>query len=271
MRTSLHARTVITLGVLALVVTGCRTGTDDSADAEVADAAPVGVAADTLAAPAPTRGEAAAPGITVEGSGRISGQPDTLTATVGVEVERPTVQEALDAGNEGAQRVMDAVTATGVATEDVQTARFDVHPRYDHGPGQEAPVIRGYLVSNLLEVRIRDVDAAGEVLAAATEAGGGDARVQGIRFGLEDNDALVAEARERAFADARSRAEDYARLAERELGALVSVDETLTPAPPAERFGDDMALEEAAAAADVPIQPGEQEVEVRVVTVWSLG
>lgn len=256
------------LAVLALVVTGCSTGTDgtDGTDAmSRAQGAP-----GSLAAPAPARDDAPVPGITVEGSGRITGQPDTLTATVGVEVERPTVQEALDAGNAGAQQVIDAVAEAGVAEEDIQTARFEVHPRYDHGPGQDEPIIRGYLVTNLLEVTIRDVDAAGEVLAAATEAGGGDARVQGIRFSLEDNEALVAEARERAFADARSRAEDYARLADRQLGALISVDETFTPSPRPEQFAGDV-LEEAAPAADVPVRPGQQEVEVRVTTVWSLG
>lgn len=261
---------MVLLAALALVVTGCRTGADDTTDADAPESQ-AGVAVDSRAAAAPLRDDAPAAGITVEGSGRISGQPDTLTATVGVEVERPTVQEALDAGNAGAQQVIDAVIGAGVAEEDIQTARFEVHPRYDQGPGQEAPVIRGYLVTNLLEVRIRDVDAAGEVLAAATEAGGGDARVQGIRFSLEDNEALVAQARERAFADARGRAEDYAQLAGRELGALVSVDETFTPAPPSEEFAGEAVLDRAAPAARVPVQPGEQEVEVRVTTVWSLG
>lgn len=261
---------MVLLAALALVVTGCSTGDGGTADMESSGSAQAGVAVDTRAAAAPLRDDAPAPGITVEGSGRITGQPDTLTATVGVEVERPTVQEALDAGNTGAQQVIDAVTGAGVADEDIQTARFEVHPRYDHRPGQDEPEIRGYLVTNMLEVRIRDVDAAGEVLAAATEAGGGDARVQGIRFSLEDNEALVAQARERAFADARGRAEDYAQLAGRELGALVSVDETFTPSPPSEQFAGEMALDDAEAAG-VPVRPGEQEVEVRVTTVWSLG
>lgn len=268
MHTIRHARTPMALATLALVVAGCSTGADGTDDAAVSQAQ---AAPESLAGPAPARDDAPVPGITVEGSGRLTGQPDTLTATVGVEVERPTVQEALDAGNTGAQQVIDAVTEAGVAEEDIQTARFEVHPRYDHGPGQDEPVIRGYLVTNLLEVRIRDVDAAGEVLAAATEAGGGDARVQGVRFSLEDNEALVAQARERAFADARARAEDYARLAGRELGALVSVDETFTPSPPAEQFAGEAVQDTASRAAEVPVRPGGQEVEVRVTTVWSLG
>lgn len=266
-RTSTHALPAV-VAALTLALAGCSTGGDDtSQEAAAGGGAPAGVAR----ADAASHGTAPVPGITVEGSARITGHPDTLTATVGVEVERPTVQEALDAGNAGAQRVIDAVREAGVAEEDVQTAQFQVHPRYEQQPSDE-PVIRGYLVSNLLEIRVRDVDRAGEVLAAATEAGDQDARVQGIRFSLEDNDALVAQARDQAFADARARAEDYARLAGRELGAVVSIDETFTPAVPSEQFaGEAAALDEARAGAPVPVRPGQQEVEVRVTTVWSLG
>ena len=259
--------------VLALALVACSDGDGDGGGGS--GSAEVGARSGSFAAQGvaqgPTRdGAAPAPGITVQGTGRVSGQPDTLTATVGVEVERPDVQAALDAARAGAQRVIDAVVDAGVAEEDVQTAEFDVHPRYEEPSRGSPPAIRGYLVRNLVEVKVREIDRAGQVLAAATEAGGEDARVRGVRFSLEDNTQLVAQARDRAFADARSRAEQYAQLAGRGLGALVSVEETTTPSPPAARFAEGGEVAGDAATTSVPIQPGQQEVRVRVTAVWSM-
>lgn len=254
------------LGVLALVTAGCGAG--GGGDGTGGGGGAVGADIAALSQPGGGSAPALAEGITVIGTGRISGEPDTLRTTVGVEVERETVDAALTTANEAAQRVIDAVTAAGVAEEDIQTREFDVSPRYDH-PHQGEPVLRGYAVRNLVEVKVRDLDRAGDVLTAATEAGGDDARVHGVTFSLEDNEAMLEAARERAFQDARARAEQYATLAGRELGALVSVSEHLTAPPPAHEFAED-GLAAPAASRAVPVQPGQREVEVKVTAVWSM-
>lgn len=264
-----QTRTVAALiGVLALVAAGCAAG--GSTEQNGGGGGAVGPDIAALSQPGGGSAPALAEGITVIGTGRISGEPDTLRTTVGVEVERETVDAALTAANEAAQRVIDAVTAAGVAEQDIQTREFDVSARYDH-PRDGEPVLRGYAVRNLVEVKVRDLDRAGDVLTAATEAGGDDARVHGVRFALEDNEAMLEAARERAFQDARARAEQYATLAGRELGTLVSVSEHLTAPPPVHEF-DQRAMEEAAPAPGgaVPVQPGQQEVEVKVTAIWSM-
>lgn len=258
------------LAAFALLVGGCA-GPGDDRDGGARGGTggrSGGAQAAALAQPGDGSPPSVADGITVVGTGRITGEPDTLRTTVGVEIERDGVDAALEAANEVARRVIDAVRDAGVAEEDVQTREFSVEPRYDR-PRDGQPVLRGYVVRNLVEVKVRDPDRAGDVLTAATEAGGDDARVHGVRFALEDNDALLEAARERAFEDARSRAEQYAELAGRGLGSLVSISEHLSTPPPAERF-DAGAAREAAPGA-VPIQPGRQEVQVRVTAVWSLG
>ncbi|MBW3562701.1 MAG: SIMPL domain-containing protein [Actinobacteria bacterium] len=256
------------LAAFALLVGGCAaTGDDGDGARGTTGERSGGARAAAFVQPGDESPPSVADGITVIGTGRITGAPDTLRTTVGVEVERDGVDTALAAANEAAQRVIDAVRDAGVAEEDVQTREFSVEPRYDH-PNNGQPVLRGYVVRNLVEVKIREPDRAGDVLTAATEAGGDDARVRGVRFALEDNDALLDAARERAFEDARSRAEQYAELAGRGLGPLVSVSEHLSTPPPAEHF-DAGAAREAAPGA-VPVQPGQQEVQVQVTAVWTL-
>lgn len=259
------------LAAIVLLLGGCAGSGDGDGGGDGTGGAAGGRSGGAQAAAISQPGDGSQPsvadGITVVGTGRITGEPDTLRTTVGVEIERDGVDAALEAANEAARRVIDSVRDAGVAEEDVQTSEFSVQPRYDH-PQDGQPVLRGYVVRNLLEVTIREPDRAGDVLTAATEAGGDDARVHGVRFALEDNDALLDAARERAFEDARSRAEQYAELAGRGLGPLVSVSEHLSTPPPAEQFDDAAARQSAPGA--VPIQPGQQEVQVQVTAVWSL-
>lgn len=201
-------------------------------------------------------------GVTVQGTGRVSGRPDTLRATVGVSARRASVQEALDAANSAAQRVLDALDDAGVAQDDVRTTEFSVNPQFN-----QDGAITGYEVANLVEATLRDLDRVGAVLEAVVEAGGDDARVQGVSYALEDDAALLTEARAAAVADARARAEQYAEAAGVELGALAAISEL----PRDGVFNQDFAAEEAAGAAtSVPLAPGTQDVAVTVTATWTI-
>lgn len=130
---------------------------------------------------------------------------------------------------------------------------------------QGPPQITGYAVTNMVEVTVRDLDQMGELIAAAVEAGGDAARVQRLDLLVEDDAAQLEEARRAAFADARERAEQYADQAGRSLGELISVSEVVGPGPvPAAS-----ATEAAADTAAPPIEPGQQQVGVRIQATWA--
>jgi uncharacterized protein YggE len=114
-------------------------------------------------------------------------------------------------------------------------------------------------------VTVRELDRAGAVMGAAVEAGGDAARLQGLSLALEDDAAVQAEAREKAFHDARAKAEQYAELTGATLGDVVWVREQVSTAGPAPGFTTD-----AAAAEAVPIAAGSAEVVVTVAVRWSL-
>lgn len=258
------ARTALVAGAALLAVacssetpsTGSAPATGDAEGVALASAAVGGSADGALAA-----------GITATGTGRVTGQPDTLRATVGVEVRRDRVDDALTAANDAAQQVIDTLTGEGVAEQDIQTVDVSVRPEYGDQTDGSQPRITGYVATNLLQVRLSDLAGAGAVLDTAVRAAGDAARLQGVSFSLEDNQELVRAARERAFADARTTAEQYAELAGVELGGLVSVAEISSAPPPAA----DVATEAFAGDSAVPIQPGQQQVSVSVTTVWSFG
>lgn len=207
-----------------------------------------------------------AAGITVSGAGQASGTPDVVRVTVGVRVVRESVDEALDAANTATERVLAALDDAGIPAEDRQTRDFSIVPEYGGESPNGAPQIVGYAVSNLIEVRIREIDRVGAILTAVADAGGDETRIQGVSFALEDDGEQVAAARQAAFADARTRAEQYADLAGVSLGGLIGITDTTVSSPrSAEALGAAAAAEDA-----VPIEPGTQQVTVSVTVRWAL-
>lgn len=205
-------------------------------------------------------------GIQVEGTGRASAAPDVARITVGVEATEPTVDAALEAADEAARQVLDELAAQGVEDRDVRTVNLQVHPRYGReGPGVDGEQIEGYVARQDLAVTLRDVDGAGAVIGAVVAAAGDAARLQGMSFALEDDAALREQAREAAFADAREKAEQYARLAGRELGEVLWIREGSASAGPVP-----FAADEQAAGGAVPIAPGSTEVTVTAEVRWAL-
>ena len=201
-------------------------------------------------------------GISVVGVGTVSGTPDVLRFTVGVEVTADTVDAALSSANAAASRMIAVLRERGVAEQDLQTAAVQVHPRY----GERGEQITGYVVRQDLTVKVTDLDAAGALMTAAVDAGGDAARLSGVAFALEDNDELLAAAREQAYAQARDKAEQYARLAGKELGAVLAISEDVSRGPwPMARASADLAT-----AASVPIEPGSTDVSVDVHVRWEM-
>jgi uncharacterized protein len=126
----------------------------------------------------------------------------------------------------------------------------------------------GFDVFQALTVKLRDIDGAGAAISDAAEAGGNATRINGVTFEIEDSDGLLREARDKAYADAKKKAEQYARLAGRSLGRVTTISEGGSgggpvPYPAAMR-------DSAAAGSAVPIQAGSQQVTVNATVVWEL-
>ncbi len=156
--------------------------------------------------------------------------------------------------------------ARGVAEGDIQTANYSIWPQYDYR--NDTQVLRGYQVDNSLVVKIRDLDRAGEIIDAASEAGGDAARINGLRFALEDNAALLIAAREAAWQDALAKAQQLADLAGVGLAAPVRIAENVSAPPIAIPYERAMAAD---AGFTTPIEAGESQVTVTVSVTFGIG
>jgi len=198
-------------------------------------------------------------GVLVSATGEVLGVPDTLRADFAVATTAATVDEALNQANAAMTRMQDALAGGGVARADLQTSDVGIHST--HG---RRGAITGYAVNEGLTARIRTISEAGSLIAAGVAAGGDAARLLGVSFEIEKDDALVAEARRKAFADAQAKAELYAEESGQTLGQVVSVTETLPDYGPV-----GLQFAESSLASAVPIEPGRQPSVVTVTVEWS--
>lgn len=201
-------------------------------------------------------------GIVVDGVGKVTGTPDVLRATLGVSVRRADVSTALTAATRRQSALRAALVRGGVAARDLQTSDVSVHPELDN---RGRP--HGYRVTETLTVKLRDLRTAGRTLTRAVEAGGDEAVVHGVSFALEDNAALLEQARDDAFAAAKAKAERYAALSGRSLGEVQLVAETADPGRARPVAYATLAQK---AASSLDIDPGTSDVSVTVTVRWAL-
>ena len=203
--------------------------------------------------------------VTVTGTGTMSGVPDVLRVTFSVRVARDDVQSALDGQATATRKLLRALRDAGVENKDLQTTDLNLYRNYDrHGH----PI--GYVASTSVQARITPIDDAGATITAGATSSS-HVEVGGLDFELSDPAALVKQARDAAYADAKARAEQYAELSGRTLGRVEVVNETVNT--PQATVSGAHAVAAAAAApggSPTPIRAGRQTVKVRVNVIWNL-
>ena len=166
--------------------------------------------------------------ISVTGEATVSVPPDLAQINGGVTSEAKTAREASEANNAAMGKVLQALKGAGIEEKDVQTSRLSLQPQSASnrtGP----PAISGYRASNRVTIRVRDVTKVANVIDTLVGAGANE--IGGINFVVSQASKLLDEARERAVADARRKAEIYAKAAGVTLGAPLSISEAGNSAP----------------------------------------
>jgi uncharacterized protein YggE len=205
-------------------------------------------------------------GIWVSGQGEVTVTPDLATLSLGVEAQADTVTEAQAQAREAMANVQDALTDSGVDEDDIQTRYFNVDQvtRWD----DDEYVVIGYRVTNMVTVKIRDVEAVGTVIDAVVEAGGDFIRINSLAFSVDDPSEYYEEAREEAINDAREKAEQLADLAGIDLGAPTYISEGNIYTPVVYR---DAGMEAVPGEGyTTPISPGEIELTLTVQVAYAI-
>ena len=206
-------------------------------------------------------------GIWVTGQGEVQAIPDIAVINLGVQAQAPTVATAQSQATKAMQSVMAALEAAGIPEKDIRTTSYNIWQQSRWDPEKQEEYVTGYEVSNSVEVVLRNVTEVGEVIDAIATAGGDNIRMNGIRFEVEDPSGYLDEAREKAVADAKEKAQQLANLADVKLGEPTYISEGYDV--PIIYTARSYAMEEAEGAP--PISAGETTISASIQIVYEIG
>ena len=203
----------------------------------------------------------------VTGSGSVVGEPDIATLSLGVSVEKASVEEAREVAASAMTDVTASLTANNVAEKDIQTENFSIYPQYDYT--DNGRVLRGYKVNNTVSVKVRELESLSDIIDAAAAAGGDIVVVNAIDFMIEDSTALQTQARALAVKNAEAKAQTLAAASGVTLGKPVTITEISLGGGPPIAFAESLAFDDVARSS-TPIEAGELTVTVNVTIVYEI-
>lgn len=208
--------------------------------------------------------------ITVSGEGEVFAKPDIGQFSFSVVAEADDATTAQTESAESTNAILNYLEEQGVAEEDIKTTFYNLNPRYRLEervcpagsfcpPGER--VMDGFEVNQTIEVKVRDLEAAGDLIAGVGERGA--TNISGLSFTIDEPEALKAEAREQAIVQAKDKANELAEDLGVRIVRMTGFWEDEGRYQPYYGMGGDAAMEERAAVS--PQMPtGENTITSRV-------
>ena len=201
----------------------------------------------------------------VTGTGEVTRVPDLAIITAGVQTLQPTASAALEQNAAQMERVLAALRRAGIEARDIQTSSISLQPEYAYDQNRP-PRLTGYRATNTVNVKFRDLKRTGPILDALVAQGAN--QISGPNLTIDKPEAALDEARVKAIANGRARADLYARALGLRVVRLISVSEGGGHySPPMPMVG--FARAEAADAA-TKIEAGTQQLQVSVSMSFEL-
>jgi uncharacterized protein YggE len=202
--------------------------------------------------------------VTMSGQAEVSMAPDQAWVTVGIEQRGQKPQDAQRTAAEVMNRVRAQLTALGIPDAAIQTVSFNLNADWDYSNDQRK--LRGYIVTNMLRVRVDDITKVADVLDRAIASGGNT--IHGVRWDIKDRVQVERDALRQAVEDARARAEVAVAAAGGKLGPVSSINEQRFEYQPKNQMM--MQASRAMADASTPISPGEIDVRASVTVAFRI-
>jgi len=201
----------------------------------------------------------------ISATGETTRVPDVATVSAGVVTRAATARAALQQNAAQMDRVREALKKAGIADRDIQTSNISLNPEYRYAENQP-PRLTGYTASNQVNVRFRDIAATGDILDALVAVGAN--QINGPSLTIDKPEEALDEARTKALAAGRARAELYARTLGMRVVRLLAVSESggNYPVPPPMP----VMMEARAQSANTKIDPGEQKVQLSLAMTFEL-
>lgn len=205
------------------------------------------------------------PAISVTGRGEVQAVPDIASVNFQVTKESADIPPAVEAVRSTMKKIHETLKSDGVAEKDILTQSYAIYPKVQWDKGQSRTV--GYGVTDQIKVTIRNLTAAGQILADAVAAGAN--QVNGLQYSVENREKFEIEALARAVDDAKDKAGVIARESGMRLGSPLFISEStsfLSPGRPMYA----MAAADAAPVQPEPVSPGKMTISASINATFSM-
>ncbi len=214
--------------------------------------------------------------ISFQGEGKVTAKSDVARLQITVISNAKVLGDAAEDNTKRANALIGFLKKQGIAEKDIKTVFYSVSPQYSYPrpcfgaicPPLEKPRIIGYQIHNTVDITMRNIAIAGEIIDGAVETGAD--RISNLQFTIDDPDELKSQARDLAVNDARKKAERLAKQLGKRVGKIVAFSESGIFPPiflgREAAFGKGSAIE----AAPPQIEPGENEIAVSVSITYEL-
>ena len=207
--------------------------------------------------------------ISIEATGKAYATPDIAVVNLGIEAKGKTAGAAVKEGTKIMNSVNDELVKLGVDKKDIKTVSYYLSPNYNwtqtEGSKQE-----GYVLNQSVNVKVRDLEKVGDIIAKATSLGANT--VGDLSFTVDDEEKAKDEARKDAIEKVKAKAKLMAEQAGFKLGNAVSYYEYA----PYDDYGKGGGVvyatsEMGGGGSEVPqISAGEQEIQLTVSMSYRL-
>ncbi|MCY7270795.1 MAG: SIMPL domain-containing protein [Sphingomonas bacterium] len=201
----------------------------------------------------------------INATGEVTRVPDLAIISAGVQTLQPTATAAIEENATRMERVRAALKRAGIADRDIQTSSINLNPEYRYVENQP-PVLTGYRASNNVSVKFRDLKRSGAILDALVREGAN--QLNGPTLTIDKPEEAYDEARVKAIAVGKRRAELYARALGKRVVRILSISESgsMVPSPMPMAYARDSAM----SSAKTEISPGTQDLQINVSMSFEL-
>jgi uncharacterized protein YggE len=190
--------------------------------------------------------------VVAAGQGTVSVQPDEAKVQFSVVTQAVTAQDAASQNATQVTAVLAALRSVLGPSANLKTLSYSLNPNYSNG---NQPILIGYTATNTVQVTLSDLSLIGKVIDTGIQAGAN--RVQGLQFGLKDDQPTRAQALKLATVQAKAHADAMASGLGLKTGAAISIQEGFATSVPV-RVGV------AAPTATTPVETGSVDVTATV-------
>ena len=203
----------------------------------------------------------------VSATGEVTRVPDLAIISAGVQTLQPTASAAIERTAERMERIRAALRRAGIEDRDIQTSSINLNPEYVYDQNRP-PRLTGYRATNMVNIRFRELKRTGPILDALVAEGAN--QISGPNLTIDKPESALDEARTKAIAAGRARADLYARALGMRVVRLISVSELaghhVPPPMPMAMVAEGRAMGDASSKID----PGTQQLQVNVSMSFEL-